>query len=332
MAQTSWKDSRLGRAAMVLWTAGREWFNDSGPRMGASIAFYSIFALAPLLLIAIAIAGAVFGEEAARGQIFQQISGLVGQDAARGVQSVVEAASQQEGSKVASLVGFVTLLLGASGVFLEMKNAFDTMWKPEPTKGGLTLFLRARVTAIALVLGFGFLAIVSLLVSAAIQAMSGVLFGPAEDMSRLLSLIDLAVSVGILTIAFAALIYFLPSAHIEPRAVWLGALTSAVLFTIGKQLIGLYLGRASVASAYGAAGSFVVLILWIYYSSQILLYGAEVTSVLDGKRRNAREQAQANAERGGGATTQGQPAPGEKQPISSGRPGHAGATRWRVLR
>jgi membrane protein len=327
MAQKNWKDSRPGRATRVLWTAAREWFNDGGPRMGASIAFYSIFALAPLLLIAIAIAGAVFGEEAARGQIMGQISGLIGQDAARGVQSIVEAAAQQEGSKVASLVGFVTLLLGASGVFLEMKNAFDTMWKPEPVAGGLTLFLRARLTAIALVLGFGFLAIVSLLVSAAIQAASAMLFGPPEEMSWLLSLIDLAVSVGVLTLAFAALIHFLPSVHIELRAVWLGAFTSAVLFAIGKQLIGLYLARASVANAYGAAGSFVIVILWIYYSAQILLYGAEVTSVLDGKRRSRREQAEANAERGHGAIADGQAGHGALR----ARRAQAGATRWRAL-
>jgi membrane protein len=314
---------------MVLWTATTAWYNDGGPRMGASIAFYSIFALAPLLLIAISIAGAVFGEEAARGQIMQQISALIGEEAAKGVQNVVEAASRQHGSGVAaSLVGFATLLLGASGVFVEMKNAFDVMWKPEPVKGGITLFVRARLTAIALVLGFGFLAIASLLLSAAIHAMSGMVFGPSEEMSWLLSGLDLLVSVSILTVAFAALIYFLPSANIKPRAVWLGALTSAVLFTIGKHLIGLYLGRASVASAYGAAGSFVVVILWIYYSSQILLLGAEVTSVLDGKRRDAREQAEANAERTGFA------APARKDSRGAGpvRPEARGATRWRSLR
>jgi membrane protein len=325
VAQSGWKRSRLGRAAVVLWTAAKAWFNDGGPRMGASIAFYSIFALAPLLLIAISIAGAVFGEEAARGDIMRQVAGLIGTEAAKGVESVVQAASQQQGSGLASFIGFATLLLGASGVFIEMKNAFDVMWKPEPVQGGITLFLRARLTAIALVLGFGFLAIVSLLLSAAIQAMTGMILGPPEETSLLLSAIDLLVSVGILTSAFAALIYFLPSARIKPRAVWLGALTSAVLFSIGKHLIGLYLGRASVASAYGAAGSFVVVILWIYYSAQILLLGAEVTSVLDGKRRDAREQAAANAERNGAATP---------VPAASGRSGQAahGATRWRALR
>jgi membrane protein len=287
------------RALDVLWTAAKAWLNDGGPRLGASIAFYSIFALAPLLLVAISIAGAVLGEEAARGQLMQQIAGLVGKDAAQGVQSVVEAASRQEGSGLASFLGFATLLIGASGVFVEMKNAFDVMWTPRPRVGGLTLFLRARLTAVALVLGFGFLAIVSLLLSAAIHAFTGMFLGPAEEMSAVLAGIDLLVSVAILTVAFAALIYFLPSVRIRPRAVWLGALTSAVLFSIGKHLIGLYLGRASVASAYGAAGSFVVVILWVYYSSQILLLGAEVTSVLDGKRRQADEGAAADPDRRG---------------------------------
>jgi membrane protein len=300
MAKEGWKRGRLGRGAMVLWSSAQAWFNDGGPRLGASIAFYSIFALAPLMLIAIAIAGAVFGEEAARGQIMQQAAGLIGKDAAAGLQSLVEAAGRRDGSGVAGLVGFATLLLGASGVFVEMKNAFDVMWKPEPRQGGITLFLRARLTALALVLGFGFLAIASLLLSAAIHAFSGMFLGPSEDMSLLLSAIDVLVSVAVLTVAFAALIYFLPSARIRPRAVWLGALTSAILFAVGKHLIGLYLGRASVASAYGAAGSFVVVILWIYYSAQILLLGAEVTSVLDGKRRDAGEQAAAEAEREGG--------------------------------
>jgi membrane protein len=305
MAEKGWKHGRLGRAVMVLWRAAQAWLDDGGPRLGASIAFYSIFALAPLMLIAIAIAGAVLGEEAARGQIMQQVGGLVGKDAAAGLQAIVEAASSQEGSKVASVLGFATLLLGASGVFVEMKNAFDLMWKPEPRQGGITLLLRARLTAMALVLGFGFLAIVSLLLSAAIHALSGMLLGPPEEMSVVLSAIDLLTSVAILTLAFAALIYFLPSVRIQRRALWLGALTSAILFTIGKHLIGLYLGRASVASAYGAAGSFVVVILWVYYSAQILLLGGEVTSVLDGKRRDAGEQAAAEAERG-------EPAPGRR--------------------
>lgn len=322
MATRGWDASRAGRAIRVLWTALREWFNDGGPRLGASIAFYSIFALAPLLLIAIAVAGAVFGEEAARGQIMQQVAGLIGPDAALGVQSVVEAASRQQGTGWASLAGFATLLLGASGVFVELKNAFDTMWKPEPVQGGITLFLRARLTAVALVLGFGFLAIVSLLLSAGIHAVSGMLLGAREEMSWILAGLDLLVSVAILTLAFAGLIHFLPTARIAPRAVWLGALTSAILFTVGKHLIGMYLGRASVSSAYGAAGSFVVVILWIYYSSQILLLGAEVTSVLDGKRRDASELAAANAERGAGAP----PARDlTERPVR-------GSTRWRALR
>jgi membrane protein len=270
----------------VGWKAVKAWIDDGGPRLGASIAFYSIFALAPLLVIAIAIAGAVFGEEAARGQIVQQIQGLVGETAARGIETLIQSASQKETSVWTSIVGFFTLLLGASGVFVEMKNAFDTMWKPEKPASGLTVMLRARLTAIGLVLGFGFLAIASLLLSALLAGLAAYFGGLIPGAEAIAAVLDVVVSTAVLTLAFAALIYFLPSAKIRPRAVWVGALTSAVLFAIGKHIIGLYLGRASVASSYGAAGSFVVVILWVYYSSQILLVGAEVTSVLDGKRRD----------------------------------------------
>lgn len=276
----------LRRWVDVGWKSLKAWIADGGPRLGASIAFYSIFALAPLLVIAIAIAGAVFGEEAARGQIVQQIQGLVGETAARGIESLIQSASQKEASVWASVVGFATLLLGASGVFVEMKNAFDTMWKPEKPASGLTMMLRARLTAIGLVLGFGFLAIVSLLLSALLAGLAAYFGGLIPGAEAIAAALDVVLSTAVLTVAFAALIYFLPSARIRPRAVWVGALTSAVLFAIGKHLIGLYLGRATVASSYGAAGSFVVLILWVYYSAQILLVGAEVTSVLDGKRRD----------------------------------------------
>jgi membrane protein len=276
----------LRRWVDVGWKAVKAWIDDGGPRLGASIAFYSIFALAPLLVIAIAIAGAVFGEEAARGQIVQQIQGLVGETAARGIETLIQSASQKETSVWTSIVGFFTLLLGASGVFVEMKNAFDTMWKPEKPASGLTVMLRARLTAIGLVLGFGFLAIASLLLSALLAGLAAYFGGLIPGAEAIAAVLDVVVSTAVLTLAFAALIYFLPSAKIRPRAVWVGALTSAVLFAIGKHIIGLYLGRASVASSYGAAGSFVVVILWVYYSSQILLVGAEVTSVLDGKRRD----------------------------------------------
>jgi membrane protein len=276
----------LRRWVDVGWKAVKAWIDDGGPRLGASIAFYSIFALAPLLVIAIAIAGAVFGEEAARGQIVQQIQGLVGETAARGIETLIQSASQKETSVWTSIVGFFTLLLGASGVFVEMKNAFDTMWKPEKPASGLTVMLRARLTAIGLVLGFGFLAIASLLLSALLAGLAAYFGGLIPGAEAIAAVLDVVVSTAVLTLAFAALIYFLPSAKIRPRAVWVGALTSAVLFAIGKHIIGLYLGRASVASSYGAAGSFVIVILWVYYSSQILLVGAEVTSVLDGKRRD----------------------------------------------
>ncbi|HZR02606.1 MAG TPA: YihY/virulence factor BrkB family protein, partial [Burkholderiales bacterium] len=293
--QSPMRAQPLRRVCQIARSAVTDWFNDSAPRLGASIAFYSIFALAPLLVIAIAIAGAVFGEDAARGQIVAQIGGLVGTRAAQGLEQMIQSASLKQQSWFSSGVGLVTLLLGASGVFVEMQYAFDRIWGSEPRAGGLTLLVRARLMAIALVLGVGFLAIVSLLVSAAIHARGGYLFGTGPDVPAIMVGLDIVVSFALLTLAFAALLYFLPSGPVSWRAVLIGATTSALLFTLGKQLIGLYLGRASTTSSYGAAGSFVVVILWVYYSAQILLFGAEVGAVIEGKASRALDAQQHSA-------------------------------------
>lgn len=263
------------------------WISDNCPRLGASIAFYTIFAIAPLLIVVLAIAGAVFGDEAASGQVMQQIQGIVGTDAAKNIQQMIAASDQQAGEGLwHTILGIVTALIGASAVFVEMKNAFDTIWTPKAVAGsGITIFVRARLTAVALVLGLGFLVVVSLILSAALAGLGKWLGGEFEFLAPLMSVIDIVISTGVLTVAFFALIRYLPQVHPPTGATWIGAFTSALLFAVGKHLIGLYLARESVASAYGAAGSFVVVILWVYYSAQILLFGAEVTRAIENKGR-----------------------------------------------
>jgi membrane protein len=267
--------------------AASSWFSDNCPRLGASIAFYTIFALAPLLVVVLAIAGAVFGDEAARGQVMEQIQGIVGADAAKSVQEMLAASDEQAGDGLwHTVLGVVTALIGASAVFVEMKNAFDTIWTPKAVEGStVTIFVRARLTAVALVLGLGFLVVASLILSAALAGLGKWLGAAVPFLAPIMSLIDVVVSTAVLTLAFFALIRWLPQVRPPASAIWIGAFTSAFLFAVGKHLIGLYLARESVASAYGAAGSFVVVILWVYYSAQIMLFGAEVTRAIETKGR-----------------------------------------------
>jgi membrane protein len=271
----------------LLVDAASRWLRDGAPQLGASIAFYTMFALAPLLLVAIAIAGAVFGPEAARGQIVQQIEGLVGQGAARGIEAMIESAWRHPDGGWAAVLGVVTLLVGASGVFAELRRALNTIGHVAALPSMLGTFVRARLVAFALVLGFGFLAIASLLLSALLAGFGVYVGQRLPGLSPVLALIDVALSTAVLTLAFAALLRWLPDMPPSRRAIWTGALCSALLFAIGKHLIGLYLARAGIASSYGAAGSFVVVMLWVYYSAQILLFGAAVAAAVDERRPQA---------------------------------------------
>ncbi|HEX6707294.1 MAG TPA: YihY/virulence factor BrkB family protein [Albitalea sp.] len=272
-----WQPLRVGALATSRW------LDESGPQLGASIAFYTMFAVAPLLVVAIAIAGAVFGPQAARGQIVQEIEGLVGPAAARGIEAMVESAWLHPHGVLAAVLGVVTLLLGASGVFGALRRALNAIGRVAPLPAMFGTLLRARLIAFALVLGFGFLAVASLLVSATVAALGAYLSDRMPGLAELFALLDVVVSTGVLVVAFAALLRWLPDAAPSRRAVWVGAACSALLFAIGKHLIGLYLARASVASSYGAAGSFVVVMLWVYYSAQILLFGAAVAATLDAR-------------------------------------------------
>ncbi|MCW7536370.1 YihY/virulence factor BrkB family protein [Aquabacterium sp. A7-Y] len=274
----------LRRPVAVTIQAVNVWADEQGPQLGASIAFYSMFALAPLLVIVITIAGAVFGEEAARGQIVGQIQELVGLDAARSIEAMIASSWRSDNSGLAGLLGVAALLVGASGVFVALRNALNRLGRLTEQPTGLGAFVRARLVAFALVLGFGFLSIVSLIASAALAALGAYLSQRFPPLGGVIAALDVTVSTIVLSFAFAALLRWLPESPPAWPAAWRGALVSALLFAVGKHLIGLYLGRASVSSSYGAAGSFVVLMLWVYYASQILLLGAALAWCLNGAR------------------------------------------------
>lgn len=272
----------LQRALALGAAAVQTWLDELGPQLGASIAFYAMFAMAPLLVVAITLAGAFFGPEAARGQIVEQIQELVGRDAARSIEIMIASSWRGQGRGLAGALGVVALLVGASGVFVALRNALNRLGRIPELPKGVSAFVRARLVAFALVLGFGFLAIVSLIASAALAAVGAYLSRRHPALAPAISAMDIVISTVVLTFGFAALLRWLPERAPGWRAVFTGAVASALLFAIGKHLIGLYLGRAGVASSYGAAGSFVVVMLWVYYSSQILLLGAALAWTVDG--------------------------------------------------
>jgi membrane protein len=256
------------------------WSNDKVPRMGAALAYYTIFSLAPLLVIAISIAGLVFGAKAVQGQIMGEIQGLIGPDSAKAVQTMIQSAHKPANSMIASLIGLVVLLLGASGVFTEMQDALNTIWDVD-TKGksGVWNYLKGRFSSFGMVLGIGFLLLVSLVLSAALAAMANYLESVVTIPAALLHSVDFLFSVFTITALFAMIFKLLPDARIRWSDVWVGAALTSVLFTIGKFLIGFYIGKSVTASTYGAAGSLVIIVAWIYYSAQLLYFGAEFTHV-----------------------------------------------------
>jgi membrane protein len=250
------------------------WSERGGPQLGASIAFYSIFALAPLLVVAIAIAGLAFGPDAVRGRVVEELGGLLGETAAKGIEALIASAWRPEEGAFAGLLGVATLLIAATGVMVELKRALNVMLDRTVTaRSLLSSFVRARLTALAMVLGVGFLTIVSLLLSAAVSAIAAYVPTRFPELEVLLTTLDLAASLVVLTIAFAALVRWLPDRTPPARVVAIAAIAAALLFTLGKYLVGLYIARASVVSTYGAAGSLVVLIIWVFYTSQVLLVG-----------------------------------------------------------
>lgn len=275
----------------LLKSAASAWIDDYAPSMGAALAFYTLFSLAPLLLIVISVAGLVFGEEAARGQIVGQIGGLVGPEGGRTIESMLASASKPASGAVGTIVGLVTLLVGATTVFAELRDAMDRIWRaPARPPGGLWAAIRTRVLSVGLVLAFGFLLMVSLVASAALAALGdwwAPLFG---GMDVLLRVLNAAISFALLVAVFAAIYRWMPHVELAWRDVLVGAVLTAALFTLGKTALAWYIGSSGVASPFGAAGSLVALMFWVYGSAQIFLFGAEVTWVYAQRQGSLRQE------------------------------------------
>jgi membrane protein len=263
----------------LLVQAVKAWQADYAPSMGAAISYYTVFSLAPLLVIVIAIAGAFFGREAVSGAIVSELGGLVGEQGATLIQSVIASATDTDKGLVAGIISVIVLIVGATTVFAELQSALDRIWHvPESAKpSGLWALLRARVLSFGLILGLVFLLMASLVVSAAVAALNAWTGGLFPGYELIIQVINLLIGLGIATLLFAMIYKLMPSTPMQWRDVWVGAFVTAVLFSIGKTLIGLYLGKSSMTESFAAAGSLVVLLAWVYYAAQIFLLGAEFT-------------------------------------------------------
>jgi membrane protein len=270
----------LDDVKVLLKQTFKEWLEDKASRLAAALSYYTIFSIPPLLLIAIAIAGRLFGAEAAQNQLIGQISGLVGQEGAEFIQETIENARQPTEGIIATVLGIALLLLGASGVFGQLQDALNTIWEVTTKPGrGIIGTIKDRFFSFTMVLGVGFLLLVSLVISAALAALDEFVVGLLPGAATLMQILNIFISLAAITLLFGLIYKYVPDVEISWGDVWIGALITALLFILGKFAIGLYLGNSGVASTYGAAGSLVVILLWIYYSAQILFLGAEFTQV-----------------------------------------------------
>ena len=257
------------------------WIDDYAPSMGAALSYYTVFSLAPVLLIVISVAGLIFGAEAARGEIFGQLRGLMGADAAKAIEDILTSVNKPTEGITATVVGAVLLFVGATTVFGELQDALDRIWRaPERDKSsGWWGLIRARLLSFGMILGIAFLLIVSLVLSAATAALGKWWSGAFGSWEVLAQAVNFLLGYGVTTVAFAMIYKIMPRVKIRWHDVWLGAAVTALLFTVGRFLIGLYVGKSGIASGYGAAGSLIVILVWVYYSAQIFLLGAEFTWV-----------------------------------------------------
>ena len=271
---------KLKTAFALLKETAADWMADNAPRLGASLAYYTVFSISPLMIIVLAIAGFWFGREAASKQLFNEISGLIGPGGLQAIQALLAHAQRPNTGALATVIAFATLLVGSTGVFVELQDALNTIWGVKSKSSSSWFdFIWNRVLSFAMVLAIGFLLLVSLVLTAALVAL-GKYFGRfAPNMEFLWQAINLLLSFGVITLLFALIFKILPDVRIGWKDVWIGAVITALLFTLGKFGLGVYLAKTSVASAYGAAGSLVVLLVWVYYSAQILFFGAEFTQV-----------------------------------------------------
>lgn len=277
--------NRAALAPSALWSMTKEavnaWSDDFAPSMGAAIAYYTAFSIAPLIVIVLAIAGFFFGHEAAGGYLYGQLAGLLGRDGAQAVQDMVASARDPGEGVLATALGAALLVLGATTVFAELQSDLDRIWKAPAAKRpeGVWGLLRSRVLSLGLVVSIGFVMLASLVISAGLAAMSSAWGGAFENFEWLLQVINFVIGFAVAAVLFALMYKILPRVSISWPDVWIGAFVTALLFSVGKLLVGLYIGKSSLASGFGAAGSLAVLLVWVYYSAQIFLLGAEFTWV-----------------------------------------------------
>lgn len=268
----------MNRWLKLLKDTGTDWYEDNAPRLAASLAYYTLLSTAPLVLLSVSIAGLAFGEEAARGQVAAQLGNVVGAQAASILQAIAKNAHEEPSGLFSSVVSIVLLLVGASGVFGELQTALNAMWGVKPKPGrGLRGFVRDRFLSFTMVLGVAFMLLVSLVVSTALAAAGRYFADALPGGAAVWQVLNFVLSLAVITLLFAMIFKVVPDAAVRWRDVWVGAAVTAFLFTVGKLLLGIYLGSSSVASSYGAAGSVVAYVIWVYYASQILFLGAEFT-------------------------------------------------------
>jgi membrane protein len=297
MAETTERNERAQSGWQVLREVAVNWNDHGAAAQSAALAFYTLFSLAPVLVVVIAVAGAVFGKDAVRGQIVAEFSGLMGPDAARTVQEVIRSAAQPKTGRFAAVLGIFTLLFGATGVFVQLQEALNRVWDVAPKPGAVfTTLLRKRLLSFSLVLGIGFLLMVSLVLSAALTALGHSLERIGAP-AGLLEATNFLVSFVAVTLLFGLIYRLLPDVHLSWRDVTTGAFLTSLLLIAGKTLIGFYLGRTGTASAYGAAGSLVVLLLWVYFSSLVFFFGAELTRIVSRRHRSGRARPEPGAMR-----------------------------------
>jgi membrane protein len=272
---------------IVFKRTGQDFVGKNTFEMGAALAYYTVFSLAPLVFIAIAIAGLVYKEKAAEKKVADEIQNAVGPEMAQAIQQTLQSAGEGR-ITTASIIGITLLIFGASGVFVQLQTSLNTIWECERKEaGGVWGFIRTRLLSFAMVVGIGILLLLSLVVSTALSAMSSYV---APGQTALYQVLNQGLSFLLITVLFAALFKYMPDCQIDWEDVWIGATVTSLLFLIGKYLIGLYLAKGSMASAYGAAGSLVIVLVWVYYASQILLLGTQFTRVFATQRREAPAQ------------------------------------------
>jgi len=276
--------TRIKRLLSNKWSAlGKDtvaaWIDDYAPSMGAALSYYTVFSLAPMLLIVISVAGMVFGAEAARGEIFGQLRGLMGADAAKTVEDLLTSVSEPKEGIAATVIGSVLLLIGATSVFGELQDALDRIWRApaRDRSGGLFGLVRARLLSFGMILGVAFLLMVSLVLGAVTSALGKWWSGAFGSWELMAQGVNMVVGFAVTTLGFAMIYKLMPRVRVQWRDVWLGAAVTAFLFTIGQVLIGLYIGKSGITSGFGAAASLIVIFVWVYYSAQVFLLGAEFT-------------------------------------------------------